>query len=106
MSAATAITLYRWVYAVSIFALSLETFLGHPAIHIKALAAVEIAAVVLFVIRPTRAIGLLGLLGVYAWASALHFMAGDIPFRFAIYAGAAALVWLLERKPEIVGERT
>ena len=97
MSPATAIMLYRWVYAASIFALSLETFLGNPSVHIKALAGAEMAAAILFVIRPTRMAGLLGLLGVYAVAAAYHLMAGKIPYPLAIYAGAAALVWFLER---------
>lgn len=105
MSAATAIALYRWIYALSILALSIETFLSHPQGYIKALAGVEIAAAILFLIHATRIIGLVGLLAVYAFASGLHLMTGDIPYRFAIYAGAAALLWFLERAPEFLRSR-
>ncbi len=100
MTAKMAVTAYRWIYAFSIFALSLETFLAHQDIHIRALAGTEIVAVALFVIHKTRTVGLFGLLATYAWASALHVIAGDIPYRFAIYGGAAALVWFLERAPD------
>lgn len=105
MTAASAIRFYRWVYSLAIFALSLETFLAHPGVHIRVLAGTEIAAIILFTVRKTRTAGMIGLLAVYVWASTLHLIDGDIPYRFAIYGGAAVLLWFLERAPEIVRPR-
>ncbi|MCJ9428498.1 hypothetical protein [Kordiimonas marina] len=89
----------KWLirlYALSIAAMSLKTFLapqhGWP---IKLLAGTEILMAILFALPKARQVGLYGLLTIFGLAAVLETLAGSGPFRFIVYGIAA---WVLAKQ--------
>lgn len=105
MSQAQAIRAFMAVYVAAIGLSSFSTLwqaAGAHDIHVVALASAELTALALFIIRPTRLVGCAGLIAVFAVASAIEIAGGGAPYRFAIYASAAALIAILTRATQAV----
>ena len=91
------VEMFKWIYVAAIFGASVQTAIGAPANFMRAVGAVEAVVVLLLLFAPTRMIGTVGLLVIYAVAVAHEGFVNGIPFRFAIYAAGA---WLIAMAPE------
>jgi hypothetical protein len=92
-----ALRAYTVIFCVFIIWASARTAL-HPGPHrigIRILALAEIAGALFFVIRKTRLVGLVLLLGVFAIAAVLELHLREWPVRFVFYAATALFVQFL-----------
>ncbi len=98
MSTRAALRCFCALYVTYIAWASLRTLLNAHAAHVAVLAAVELAAVLLF-LREKSDVWAGGLLlAVYMAAAAVHLGQGEIPAQLAYYAGTAGFIMFLRRR--------
>jgi hypothetical protein len=92
--------LLRWSYCAFIAWASAQVFFhngGAHESHARILAGVEIAAIVAFLFPATEIAACIVLLLVYALASAITAMQGEVPVRFLYYAATATYIVIASR---------
>jgi len=92
---------YRFVFAGLILVASIETLIHeHDA---AALAAIEIAGVLLFAWRRTEIAGATVLVAVFTFAEAMTIARGQWPVHLLQYTAAAVFIVLLDRRLRVSG---
>jgi hypothetical protein len=104
MSLARSTLAFRWVFVAFIVIASARTVIDtghiasdHSSLGIVVLGTSEIAAALLFLLRRTQIIGLLLLLMIFAIATTLSLLEGELPYRFAYYAASAMFIVAVDR---------
>jgi hypothetical protein len=98
MSARGLLCAYRLLFCGLITVASVQTLAREHALpHVAALAATEILAALLLLLRRTQWLGLALLLLVFAGAQLLAALTGEWPTRFLQYAASALLIVLMDR---------
>jgi bacteriorhodopsin len=93
---------FRAVYVLFILWASATTVANahetdHATVQLELLGLVEIAGALLFLIRRTQLAGLVLLLAVFAAATIMATLSGEMPLRFVYYATSAVFILLVDR---------
>ena len=90
---------YRVIFVAVIIALAIETMTHAKRLsdHHFWLAAIEIIASVLLLIRRTQVVGLALLLAVISFAAIHDVVSGGLPFGLVLFGASAATIVLLDR---------
>jgi hypothetical protein len=109
MTATFALYLYRTVFAAFIVWASAKTFVegwpsahggsgGHMGLFIRALAATEIVAALLFLWRPAQVWAGAALIAIFAIAVVVDLAHKGVPARFAYYSATVLIVLFLDAR--------
>jgi hypothetical protein len=99
MASSKILSAYRATFVAIIIALSVQTmtYAKQFSDHHFWLAAIEIAACLLFLIRRTQIAGLALLLAVFSGAAIHDIVTGHIPFSLVLFGATAVTIVLLDR---------
>jgi hypothetical protein len=104
MSLSRSTMMFRLIFVSFIVIASARTVIdashflaSRSSLGLMTLGMVEIVAALLLLFRRTQVAGLVGLLTVFAIATLLSLIGGEVPYRFAYYAASATFLVIVDR---------